>query len=212
MQEKLPGEQYHPEAVEAFANRGHPIPGQSLTANPDERRPFEGPTDFTDWETALEWVTANLLKEENFKPIVLAIGEGTTITDMAMQMGYVGFREGKWNPDLMLMLMEPFMYLLMALCVKCAINYRIDDEDDRPLFDLEDDVDDEEQTILEKKAKMIAEMTKSKRGEEGSPIPQGVLPTEVVEQLEALPEVNLLDKQEPMQETENPDSLLTRGQ
>ena len=129
-----------------------------------------------------------------------------------MQMGYVGFREGKWNPDLMLMLMEPFMYLLMALCEKCAINYRIDDEDDRPLFDLEDDVDDEEQTILEKKAKMIAEMTKSKRGEEGSPIPQGVLPTEVVEQLEALPEVNLLDKQEPMHETENPDSLLTRGQ
>ena len=37
-------------------------------------------------------------------------------------MGYVGFREGKWNPDLMMMLIEPFMYLLMALAEKAGID------------------------------------------------------------------------------------------
>ncbi|BCV04243.1 MAG: hypothetical protein CM15mV82_110 [uncultured marine virus] len=32
--------------------------------------------------------------------------------------------------DLMMMLMEPLMYLLMALAKKAGIKYRIDDEDD----------------------------------------------------------------------------------
>ena len=62
--------------------------------------------------------------------MVLALGDGVPVTDLAMQIGYVGFREGKWNPDLMMMLMEPIMYLLMALAEKAGIKYRIDDEDD----------------------------------------------------------------------------------
>ena len=123
-------ETYNQEAVEAFAKTGRPIPGQSLTSNPDEPRPFEGQPEFTNFKKALDYTTAELLLEENYTPIVLAIADGVPITDLAMQIGYVGFREGKWNPDLMLMLMEPLMYLLMALAEKADIEYRIDDEDD----------------------------------------------------------------------------------
>ena len=36
-------EEYNQEAVDAFAQAGRPIPGQSLTSNPDEPRPFERP-------------------------------------------------------------------------------------------------------------------------------------------------------------------------
>ncbi len=123
-------EEYSQEAVDAFAQAGRPIPGQSLTSNPDEPRPFEGPPDFTNFKEALDYVAAELLLEENFMPMVLAMGDGVPVTDLAMQIGYVGFREGKWNPDLMMMLMEPLMYLLMALAEKAGIKYRIDDEDD----------------------------------------------------------------------------------
>ena len=123
-------EEYNQEAVDAFAQAGRPIPGQSLTSNPDEPRPFEGPPDFTNFKEALDYVAAELLLEENFMPMVLAMGDGVPVTDLAMQIGYVGFREGKWNPDLMMMLMEPLMYLLMALAEKAGIKYRIDDEDD----------------------------------------------------------------------------------
>src|SRR5210317_2270089 len=123
-------EEYNPEAVEAFAKAGRPIPGQSLTANPDEPRPFEGPPDFTNFKEALDYTAAELLLEENYTPMVLAMADGIPVTDLAMQIGYVGFREGKWNPDLMMMLMEPIMYLLMALAEKAGIKYRIDDEDD----------------------------------------------------------------------------------
>ena len=196
-------EEYNPEAVEAFAKAGRPIPGQSLTANPDEPRPFEGPPDFTNFKEALDYTAAELLLEENYTPMVLAMGDGIPVTDLAMQIGYVGFREGKWNPDLMMMLIEPLMYLLMALAEKADIQYRIDDEDD----------EDDEDSILEDKVKNIAETLKAK---EMGKMPKGALPSDIVEKIESLdiPKESLLAKtEEPMIEEEEPQqSLLERGQ
>ncbi len=196
-------EEYSQEAVDAFAQAGRPIPGQSLTANPDEPRPFEGPPDFTNFKEALDYTAAELLLEENYTPMVLAMGDGIPVTDLAMQIGYVGFREGKWNPDLMMMLIEPLMYLLMALAEKADIQYRIDDEDD----------EDDEDSILEDKVRNIAETLKAK---EMGKMPKGALPSDIVEKIETLemPKESLLAKtEEPMIEEEQPQqSLLERGQ
>ena len=198
-------EEYNPEAVEAFAKAGRPIPGQSLTANPDEPRPFEGPPDFTNFKEALDYTAAELLLEENYTPMVLAMGDGIPVTDLAMQIGYVGFREGKWNPDLMMMLIEPLMYLLMALAEKADIQYRIDDEDD----------EDDEDSILEDKVKNIAETLKAK---EMGKMPKGALPSDIVEKIETLDisKESLLERtKEPIleeEQTQPQQSLLTRGQ
>jgi hypothetical protein len=196
-------EEYNQEAIEAFGKAGRPIPGQSLTANPDEPRPFERPPDFTNFKEALDYTAAELLLEENYTPMVLAMGDGIPVTDLAMQIGYVGFREGKWNPDLMMMLMEPLIYLLMALAEKADIQYRIDDEDD----------EDDEDSILEDKVRNIAETLKAK---EMGKMPKGALPSDIVEKIETLemPKESLLAKtEEPMIEEEQPQqSLLERGQ
>ena len=65
-------ETYNQEAVEAFAKTGRPIPGQSLTSNPDEPRPFEGQPEFTNFKKALDYTTAELLLEENYTlPIII---------------------------------------------------------------------------------------------------------------------------------------------
>jgi hypothetical protein len=197
-------EEYSQEAVDAFAQAGRPIPGQSLTSNPDEPRPFEGPPDFTNFKEALDYTAAELLLEENYTPMVLAMGDGIPVTDLAMQIGYVGFREGKWNPDLMMMLIEPLMYLLMALAEKADIQYRIDDEDD----------EDDEDSILEDKVRNIAETLKAK---EMGKMPKGALPSDIVEKIESLdiPKESLLAKtEEPMieEEEEPQQSLLERGQ
>ena len=198
-------EEYNQEAVDAFAQAGRPIPGQSLTSNPDEPRPFEGPPDFTNFKEALDYTAAELLLEENYTPMVLAMGDGIPVTDLAMQIGYVGFREGKWNPDLMMMLIEPLMYLLMALAEKADIQYRIDDEDD----------EDDEDSILEDKVRNIAETLKAK---EMGKMPKGALPSDIVEKIESLdiPKESLLERtKEPILEekqTQPQQSLLTRGQ
>jgi|TARA_R110000796_G_scaffold70791_1_gene160725 hypothetical protein len=202
-------EQYNQEAVDAFSNTGRPIPGQSLTNNPDEPRPFEGAPQFTNFKEALDFTAAELLLEENYTPMVLAIADGVPITDLAMQMGYVGFREGKWNPDLLMMLMEPFMYLLMALAEKAGIEYRIDDEDD--------DDDDTEESILEERAKNIAELAKANLEKTGG-VPAGALPSNILQEIEALemPKESLLAKtEEPVVEEEiiePQQSLLGRGE
>jgi len=194
-------EEYSQEAVESFGKASRPIPGQSLTTNPDEPRPFEGPPDFTNFKEALDYTAAELLLEENYTPMVLAMGDGIPVTDLAMQIGYVGFREGKWNPDLMMMLMEPLMYLLMALAEKADIQYRINDEDD----------EEDEDSILEDKVKNIAETLKAK---EMGKMPKGALPSDIVEKIKTLnmPKESLLERtQEPMAE-EQPQSLLGKGQ
>lgn len=205
----------NPEAVEAFANRGYPIPGQSWTQPVEERRPFEGKPDFTDMREALEYTALELLDEENYVPIVLAIGDGVPVMDLALQMGYVGFREGKWNPDLMLMLLEPFAYLLMALAEKAGVKYRIDSDDPSALLDMEDGVADEEEAMLVDRAKNVARVAASKKSREsGGGVPEGALPQEVIEKIEALPELGLLDRQPEIDGDSIPsnDSLLARGE
>ena len=193
-------EEYNQEAVDAFAQAGRPIPGQSLTTNPDEPRPFEGPPDFTNFKEALDYTAAELLLEENFMPIVLAMGDGIPVTDLAMQIGYVGFREGKWNPDLMMMLMEPLMYLLMALAEKAGIKYRIDDEDD----DDEDTISDQSNQFEQLK-KVTKERFPTKSSVSKTALPKDIL--ERVEELE-IPQESLLAK--PVEEETQ--SLLKQGQ
>ena len=214
--QKIPGEEMNPEAVEAFANRGYPIPGQSWTQPVEERRRFEGQPDFTDMNEALEYTALELLEKENYMPIVLAMGDGVPVMDLALQMGYVGFREGKWNPDLMLMLLAPLDYLLMALAEKAGIKYRIDSDDAGAVLDMDDGDADEEEAMLVEKAQNVAEVARRKKlrenGESG--VPDGVLPQQIVEKIEALPMPGLLDRQEmgSGEEMIEQDSLLARGE
>jgi len=198
-------ELYNQEGVDALSNTSRPIPGQSLTSSPDEPRSFESAPQFTEFKEALDFTVAELLKEENLIPLLKAVDEGMPVTDIVMQMGYVGFREGKWNPDLMMMLIEPFMYLLMALAEKAGIEYRIDDEDD----------DDDEDSLLEEKVKNISETLRAK---EKGKIPAGGLPSDILQDIEALemPKESLLEKpQEAVMEEEKVEaqqSLLGRGE
>jgi len=196
-------EQYSQEGVEAIVNAGKPIPGQSLTNNPEQPRPFEGEPEFTKFKDALDYIASELLQEDVYTAIVLALGDGVPVTDMAMQIGYAGFKEGKWNPDLMMLLMEPLMYLLMSLCEKAGIEYRVDSEDNP---DGESD-----ESLLEQKARNIAEMTKAKM-EKASGIPSGVIPKDKEAKIEEVevPQESLLTKTEPA--PEQPQSLLERGQ
>ena len=204
-------EEYNPEAVEAFAKAGKAIPGQSLTSNPDEPRPFESPPEFTNFKEALDYTVGELLEEEAYMSIVGAIGDGVPIVDLVMQITYVGFREGKWNPDLMLMLVEPLIYTLMSLAEKADIEYRIDDEDDED--------DEAPESILEEKAKNIADLARAKMQKTGS-VPSGALPTEILQQIEdiKIPEGLLAKPQQTEEVMEDPmteepqQSLLNKGQ
>jgi len=194
-------EEYNQEGVNAIATAGKPIPGQSLANNPDEPRPFEQPPEFTDFREALNYLSEELLEPEIYEGLVTGIGQGVPITDVTLQLLQGGFQEGKWNPDLLMMLIEPVMYLLMALCEIAGVEYRVDSED-------EDDLSPEdEDDILQEKAKNIANLAKDR---DMSKIPAGVLPKEIIEDIEELEMPSSLLA--PSTEQEEPQSLLATAE
>lgn len=195
-------EEYNQEGIDALVNTGRPIPGQSLTEDPDNSYPWESPPEYTDFRKAFNYIAEELLEEEVYVPLVVAMGQGVPISDITLQILQRGFQEGKWNPDLFMMLLEPLMYFLLALAEKAAIEPRLygDEEDD---LEPEDEDD-----IANMKANNLTALTKAKIGDM-SKVPEGVLPADIVEDIEELemPESLLA----PDNNTEQP-SLLAKSE
>ena len=193
---------YNPEGIAAIAGTGRPIPGQSLTNDPNQSYPWEGPPEFTNFRDALHYITEGLLEEDIYVPLMQGIGGGVPLTDIALQLLQRGFQEGKWNPDLLMMLIEPTIYVLMALAEKAGIEYRINGDEEEDL-DQEDEND-----IAEMRKNNLAKYAKEKV-EDTKGVPEGALPADIIQKVESLemPD-SLLDRPAPVETT----SLLERGE
>ena len=113
--------------------RGQAVPGQSLTNSPDEKYQWEKAPEFTNPRETMLYVFETLTVPETTSNILLSISNGVSVIDIASITLYSGFLEGKWNPDLMTILMEPTMYMIMALAEKAGIDYQLEAGDnDRP--------------------------------------------------------------------------------
>jgi|TARA_R100000654_G_scaffold55079_2_gene81313 hypothetical protein len=195
-------ETYNQTAIDALVNSGRPIPGQSLTNDPDQKYPWEGPPEYTDFRQALNFITGQLLQEDIFAAIMKGIGDGVPLADITLQMLQTGFEQGKWNPDLLTMLIEPTIYTLMALSEKAGIKYRINGDE-------EDDIDEEdEKDITNMRANNLKKYVKAKVTNQ-STVPSGAIPKEVLQQIEEAPVPESLLARE---ESEQVESLLARGE
>ena len=192
------------EGLDVLGNMDRPIPGQSLTSNPDEPKPWEQSPEYSNMHEALDFILNNLMDEKAYVPILNAISEGIPISDIVQQILYIGFNEGKWNPDMLLMLLEPLMYVVMALCEKAGIEYT--------LYRGEEEDDDQEinQNIknVEEETKSLQELTKSKIVK---PTSTGV-PKNILQELQELeiPQESLMSKPQQENNTPSGDSLLAR--
>ena len=101
-----------------------PIPGQSLTNSVDNPYPWEGPPEFTKVDEAIDAIVTNLLTEEGkLLSVIEVLGSGEVpVSAVAQIILENGFRKGKFNPDLMLLLAEPLMIILMALAERAGIH------------------------------------------------------------------------------------------
>ena len=105
---------------------GRAIPGQSLTADPDNPSPWESPPEFSIPQDAMVSIFETLTEKETLGNILVSLIKGVSVIDIASITLYSGFLEGKWNPDLMLLLMEPTMYMIMYLGDSAKIDYLMD--------------------------------------------------------------------------------------
>ena len=110
--------------------RGKAIPGQSLTNAPEEAYNWERPAEFTNPRETMLYIFETLTVPETTTNILLSLNNGVGVIDIASTVLYSGFLEGKWNPDLMTLMMEPTMYMIIALAEKADIPYSLEAGDD----------------------------------------------------------------------------------
>lgn len=151
-----------------------PIPGSSLTNSPESPMAFEQAPEFVNKKDALEELFFNMTREDVYVPMMEAVAEGATIMETTQVILFEGFRQGKWNPDLFLLLIEPTAYMIMALAERAEIDYDVDRD-----YTDEDDPD----TEIEEKFERIG-----KRLSKGK-IDTKELPKDFEERIESLPDV-----------------------
>jgi len=172
------------------------IPGEGMSNDPENPYSFEQAPEFSVHREALEYLFVTITDEEKYTDILIALEQGVPVMELTQVILFKGFTEGKWNPDLMMLLAEPLAFMLMALAERQGIDYVITRDD------VEEDAESERKlstTGLEKRLK-----EKQKAALQGK---TNTLPTEIIERIEEVPVVeSLLAKKEEPETT--PDSLL----
>ena len=108
--------------IQGNLERGQAIPGQSLTNSPEEPYNWEKPAEYTNTKEAMMFVFESLTVPETTANILLSLNKGIGIIDIASITLYTGFTEGKWNPDLMVTLIEPTIYMLLAIAEQYTLD------------------------------------------------------------------------------------------
>ena len=141
---KIRGEaKFNQEGLDELTNlsgQGRPIPGQSLTNNPESKYPWESPATLSNPREALDVIVAEMMQPEAVKNIVNALANGAAVGDIGSAILYAKFTEGDITPDTMMLLAEPIMYTLMAIGEEANIKYNIEGND-LDEFDEEDEAE-----------------------------------------------------------------------
>ena len=139
MAEKLDKTLIRDESTTSF---NAPIPGESLVSSPDTPNKWERPPAYTTEERAMEELYLVLTEKEKLTELIKIIDDGVALDEIAQIVLYKGYTEGQYNPDLMLLMIEPTIYLLIAIADYAGIKdytlYQGEEEDD-PDTEIPDD-------------------------------------------------------------------------
>ena len=130
MAEKIRENQFDEVGVNPF---NAPVPGESLTASPESPKAWETPPEYTDEDEAMMAVYMVLTEQSTLRGLIEIISDGIALDELAQVILYKGYTEGKYTPDMMLMLAEPTIYLLIAIAdyaeIKDYVLYNEEDGD-----------------------------------------------------------------------------------
>ena len=176
------------------------VPGQSLTNPVEQRYPWEQPPEITSVREGREKIFLNLLEPNKLTSVIELMSTGIPVNTIAQVVLREGFNKGKFNPDMMLNLLEPTMYMLMAIAEKAGIE---------PVIDSDNSIDENVDEDLSNKAINESESFLREGGRFQDAQVRNIQPMSVgkniKEQLENLDgaklRASLLQKQEPKERT-----------
>lgn len=97
-----------------------PIPGESLTKAPGAMK-FEQPPQFTDLEEASEHMMDQLANPRTTPMLVGALKRGAPVEVLTKGVIFKGFVEGKWTPDLGLLLAKRVFSSIAAIGKRAGV-------------------------------------------------------------------------------------------
>jgi hypothetical protein len=160
-----------------------PIPGQSLTNDPEAPLPFEQPPRFVDKTDALEYLFASFVEEKKYLALMGALEQGMPIMDLTKLLLVSGFQDGLWNYDLLLILIEPAAYMIMALAERAGVEFQIINPEE------DDEADEEElygKPLPDEERYRLGSARKTRVLDEkiASTMSANTLPTEIAEKIQ----------------------------
>tara|TARA_B100001939_G_scaffold273893_1_gene241821 strand:+ start:829 stop:1431 length:603 start_codon:yes stop_codon:yes gene_type:complete len=198
MAEQTQFKDFDQDGLEFLANNGRPIPGSSLTNSPDNPYPWEQPAKYTELQPAIDALFLELSEPEAFHSIMDLVRNDVPVGDIAQVVLTDGFQKGLWNPDLMLLLMEPTMYMIIAFAEKAGIQDYVTYEGEQ------DEPEDEDEQLAG-----VEEAINIAQSRVVSKVKSGALPRDIEEKLKEFTppaQPSLLEKPK----TNEPESLLGR--
>jgi len=168
----------NPEYANQLLTGGRPIPGQSLTSDPASPAPYEKPPQFTSIHEAARDVFEYLVEPEVYTQVMELLIDEVPLMEIVQSFIFIGFKEGKWNPDLMLMLIEPIAYIILALAERAGI--------DPVIYIGEEDDEAEEVAMLGAGLQKERLENMKKFSKEEIQIPEGVVPQDIVQEIETI--------------------------
>lgn len=112
-----------------------PIPGQSLTQNPDSRLPYEKPPAFQDIQDFIDETFLRFTNEDALPDLLDSLRMGLPVEHVAEKYLTQCFQDGDITPDMLLLCIEPIIYMLIALATYAHIDPVLYPED--PMMDEE---------------------------------------------------------------------------
>ena len=183
------------ENIDFYSRMDRPIPGEGLLTDPESPWPWEKPPRFTSVLQASEFIFDELI-DEDLNPIILdALDDEVPVMDITRFILFKGFTDGLWTPDLLLLLVEPTAYILVALAERALIDPVVYREED------EDEISDEAQVFTDSES---LDELRNYNKEKG--IPEGAISENIQARIDELPEGRSLLSRPEIEET----SLLER--
>ena len=143
------------------------------------------------------------MAEKTFSVIVEQIADGVPIMDLVQGILFVGVRDGIFNTDLMLLLLEPTAYMLIALAERLDLPMEIYDGEE------EDDYEEEEILGIDTSSAKMQDLLRSFKSKK---VPEGVLTERIEQDLQTLQMPEQAPEEEEMEAApapvENPESLM----
>ena len=153
-----------------------PMPGESMTVSPDTRHAWEGPARHTEVRPVMEEIFLQITEKENLIELIGLLMKKQPVDEIAQVILYKGITQGLFNMDLMLMLVEPTMYLLIAIAEEYDIEPIIYEEQDIDMADKED----------------MDTVKKETLGKQVGKVRKDAVPPSILQRVETLPEMEEL--------------------